>query len=110
MPTVNIYSKDVNKFDSLGEIVEELKELLSIKLTCGEFKLTSKEISVRFIKIEGGGMIGEVELEITAAAFKERVEKQDEICREVMRWIMEKNKNLGEVKVWLKLSELGHSW
>ena len=55
-------------------------------------------------------MIGEVEVEITAHAFSERVQKQDEICLEVMKYIQENVPSIGNVKVWLKLSELGHSW
>ncbi len=55
-------------------------------------------------------MIGDIELEISAHAFEERVKKQDEICLEVMNYLKNKKPSLGNVKVWLKLSELGHSW
>ena len=55
-------------------------------------------------------MIGKVELEIKAHAFRERVEKQDEICNDVRKYIMQKNKSLGDIRVWLILNELGHSW
>ena len=58
----------------------------------------------------GGEMIGSVEIEITAHSFKERVGQQDEICLKVADYIKKEEPSLGEVKVWLILAELGHSW
>lgn len=55
-------------------------------------------------------MIGDTEIEISAASFPERVENQDEICVAVASFVKSKAPYLGEVQVWLKLSELGHSW
>lgn len=55
-------------------------------------------------------MIGGVEVDIHAHAFQERIEKQDEICLSVMDYIQKKEPSVGAVKVWLILSELGHSW
>ena len=109
MPTVNVYFKKLpdSKFDT---IVSDLKVFLAEKLTCGDIKLSPEEVSVRFIKIDGGDMIGDAEVEISAASFSERVSKQDEICLDVAKYIDEIAPHLGDVKVWLKLSELGHSW
>lgn len=109
MPTVNIFSKNTNQ-EELNKLSAELKPFIAKKLTCGDIKLTQEEISIRIIYIEGGNMIGKVEIEIKAHAFKERIEKQDEICNEVRKYIMNKYKSLGDVRVWLILSELGHSW
>ncbi len=110
MPTVNIYYKNKDIPQELTNLTPELKERLAEKLTCGEIKLTPAEISIRFIFTQGEGMIGNVELEITAHAFPERVKKQDEICRDVMNYIQKEIPSVGDVKVWLKLCELGHSW
>ena|SRR3989338_7237153 len=109
MPTVNIFSKN-SLHEDLITLSLELKPLIAEKLTCGDIKLTPEEISIRIIKVENGDMIGEVELEIKAHAFKERIEKQDEICNDVRKYIINKYKSLGDVRVWLVLSELGHSW
>lgn len=109
MPTVNIYSKNSLQED-LIILSSELKPFIAEKLTCGDIKLTPEEVSVRIINVENGVMIGEIELEIKAHAFKERVKKQDEICNDVRKYIMDKYKSLGDVRVWLILSELGHSW
>lgn len=108
MPTVNFYH--VKPIDpKLKEITSDIKKFMAEKLTCGDMKLSPKEISIRFIKVDGE-MIGNTEVEITAASFKERVEKQDEVCLQIAKFLEEKAPYLGEVKVWLKLSELGHSW
>ncbi len=55
-------------------------------------------------------MISPIEIEITAAAYKERVEKQDQICLNIAKYLQDKDPSFGEIKVWLILTELGHSW
>ena len=108
MPTVNIfYTEQAKEFSDLSK---KLKPYLAEKLSCGDKKLTPEEISIRLIQIDEGDMIGRVEVEIKAHAFKERVEEQDEICNDVRNYIMKKYPSLGDVRVWLILSELGHSW
>ncbi len=54
-------------------------------------------------------MIGEVEAEVNAYAFDDRVKKQDELCLDFANFIQTKS-NIKNVKAWLILSELGHSW
>lgn len=110
MPTVNIYFANEKSIQGLQELTPKLKEYIAEKLTCGDIKLTPSEVSIRFVNVGGGAMIGRIELEITAHAFPERVKKQDEICRDVMNYIKKGGPSVGDVKVWLKLSELGHSW
>lgn len=110
MPTVNIFYKDSEKEPTLQSLVGGLKDYIFKELTCGDIKLKPSEVSIRFIKVAGGEMIGAVEVEITAHSFAERVKKQDEICLKVMDYIQKEKPSLGEVKVWLQLSELGHSW
>jgi len=110
MPTVNIFYKDSKKGPELQSLVDGLKDCMAKELTCGDIRLKSSEISVRFINVVGGAMIGAVEVEIAAHSFVERVKKQDEICLKIMDYLQKENPSLGEVKVWLQLSELGHSW
>lgn len=109
MPTVNIYSNRVNK-EEIKKLSLDLKPYVANKLTCGDIKLSPEEVSIRVLYVEDGSMIGKVELEIKAHAFKERIEKQDKICNEIRNYIMEKYTTFGDIRVWLVLSELGHSW
>lgn len=95
------------KLSALGS---DLRKFIAAQLTCGDIALTPDEISIRFIETIGDFMIGGVEVDIHAHAFQERIEKQDEICLSVMDYIQKKEPSVGAVKVWLILSELGHSW
>jgi len=110
MPTVNIYSKNKQNLNKLLGLSADLKVLIADLLTCDNIKLSTNEISIRFLKIEGNQTIAPVELEINAAAFKNRVLKQDKICKIVRSFIMDKCPFIEDVRVWLVLSELGHSW
>lgn len=110
MPTVNIFYKETYIEFKLNSIKNDLKDFIARELTCGDIKLKPDEVSVRLINIKGDGMIGEIEVEVTASSFKERVEKQDLICLNIAKYMKEKDSSLGEVKVWLILAELGHSW
>lgn len=108
MPTVNVFynqnKPDINLFTS------DIKTFLVDKLSNKEISLTSEEISVRFIQAEGKGMIASLEIEITAHEFEERVKEQDEICRNLRDSLMKNFPQLGDIRVWLILSQLGHSW
>ena len=107
MPLVNIYfAKNIER--KIQDVTPTLKEFIAKELTVDEITLTSQEISIRLLQNTGSYMIANVELEITAHAFPQRIKKQDEICIRVMNYIKE---NTGiDNKVWIKLSELGHSW
>lgn len=109
MPTVNIFYKDSGKERLLRGLANKLKVYVAQELTCGKIKLKPNEVSIRFLRVEGE-MIGSVEVEITAHSFEERVKRQDEICLKVADYINKEVPSLGEVKVWLVLAELGHSW
>jgi len=108
MPTVNIY-RNTNEFDSkIKSVTPSLKELIAKELSGESIQLNVDEISVRMIDVIGEGTLAKVEVEINAAAFEERVKKQDEICLSIQKYLIDA---LGtDVKVWLILSELGHSW
>jgi len=109
VPTINIYFQNDNYASDLEALTNELKIFVADKLTCGDRKLNSNEISVRLLQSGGKGMLAKVELEITAAPYKERVEKQDQICLDVRQFILEHVENLDDAQVWLSLNELGHS-
>ena len=106
MPTINIYpNKDLPE----QEIINKLRPFAAEHLSCGDIILKPEEVSIRFIK-STGQMIGNVELEISVHAFKERINRQDEIANEFREFLMKEFPEIGDVRVWLKLSELGHSF
>ena len=51
-------------------------------------------------------MISEMECDISAYSYPERIQKQDEICNEVKEWIKKNLPETQNVSVWLSLSEL----
>ena len=108
MPTVNVFYNQ-NKPD-LTLFTSDIKTFLVTKLSNKKIILTPEEISVRFIHTEGKGMIASLEIEITAHEFEERVKDQDEICRSMRDNLMKNFPQLGDIRVWLILSQLGHSW
>lgn len=108
MPTVNIYQPASFSAD-IKPLISELKELIARELTCGDLAITDKEVSVRIITV-GGEMIGELEIDIHAHEFEARVVRQDEICKVVRSFVMDKLPSVRDVRVWLVLSQLGHSW
>lgn len=108
MPTVNIY-QDSKEFEpKLKQLITELKKLVAKKLSGESIELDVDEISIRIVDVYGDGMLAKVEIEINAAAFEERVKNQDEICLSIQKYLIEVLNT--DVKVWLILSELGHSW
>lgn len=107
MPTVNIYYNDASNVSDL--IVQKLKALVAKELTCGKLVISDKEVSVRIIQVTGT-MIASIEVEIHAHAFDDRVRRQDDICNAIRTFIMESLPAVGDVRVWLVLSQLGHSW
>ncbi|HSW79082.1 MAG TPA: hypothetical protein VLF88_03650 [Candidatus Babeliales bacterium] len=108
MPTVNIY-RNTEDFDSkLRLITPSLKDIIAKELSGASIKLNVDEVSIRLIDVLGHGMLAKVEVEISAAAFEERIKKQDEICLRTRQYLIDELNT--DVKVWLILSELGHSW
>lgn len=108
MPSVNVFLTSKEHQQLLLTHCDGLKELLARELSCDERELQPNEISVRVIRtVSRKGMLADVELDITAAAYHERVTRQDNICSLVSAWF----RNIAgiEVKTWLALSELGHS-
>jgi hypothetical protein len=110
MPTINIYYEDSSKELILRDLLADFRNYLAKELSCGEISLGIREISIRLIKTSGGMMIGDLEIEIKAHSFSERVKNQDEICLKIRDYLQNKYPALGNIKVWLQLSELGHSW
>jgi len=111
MPIVNTYYTSEKDKQICFRFVRELKQYVSELLTCGDIELDANEVSVRLIETRPEGLIAHgIELEILAHAFSERVQAQDNICRDVRKWIMDKAPEFSDVQVWLALDELVHSY
>jgi hypothetical protein len=110
MPTLNIYSQNESHDSRIIEITIPLKEFAAEQLTCGDRKLASNEVTVRLLRSLGKDMLADVEIDITAAPYQERIDRQDEICLNVKRFVLEQMPGLEDTNVWLNLNELGHSW
>ena len=110
MPTVNLFYRNHEHEPQIVQAISPLKRCIAEQLTCGDISLTPEEVSIRALYSLGNGMIADIEMDITAAPFAERVERQDEICLDVQAFAKEKIPEANEIKVWLNLHELGHSF
>lgn len=110
MPTANIYSSGTDVTDSLAAMAPLLRELLARELTCGERALQPNEISVRLVSGCGNAMIAPIEIEITAHAYGDRSSRSDQICLFVRDFVKKLVPTATDVRVWLLLVDLGHSW
>jgi hypothetical protein len=110
MPVVNLYFNDEKYVEQLEKVTPALKQFVADQLTCKDISLGPGEVSVRLLPARGKGMLANVELDIFAAPFPERIEKQDEICLNVRQFVLDRVNGLQDAKAWLILSELGHSW
>lgn len=110
MPTVNVFYHNQTIEGRLESFIDPLKESVAWDLGRGERKLKPDEVSVRLIKSLAKGMLADVEIDITAAPYRDRVEEQDFICQRVRNLALEHLLEADNVLVWLNLHELGHSW
>jgi hypothetical protein len=110
VPTTNIYTSDKGFHDSLISLAPELRKLLARELTCGERALAPTEISIRVLSAAGQAMIAPIEVEITAHAYGDRAARADKICLLVREFLKQQIPSVEDVRVWLILAELGHSW
>lgn len=110
MPTVNLYYRNRNHEAQIVDAIDPLKDFIAEKLTCGDISLTPEEVSIRGLYALGKGMIADIEMDMTAAPFADRVTRQDEICLEVQAFANGMIPAADDVKVWLNLHELGHSF
>jgi hypothetical protein len=110
MPTINVYYQKPEYESQLEAATDPLKEYVAEQLTCEDITLGPDEVSVRLLRSIGKGMLANIEMDITAAPYAERLNRQDEICLNVRKFAMDQMPDVADVKVWLNLHELGHSW
>jgi hypothetical protein len=110
MPTVTIFHQFADQATHIDEFSSDLRTFVAKELSCGDRILKPEEVSTRLITTTGTGMIAPIEIEVTAHAFQERIDKQDEICLHIRDFVKQKLHNKQDVRVWLLLPQLGHSW
>lgn len=110
MPTANIYTASDTLKQAIANVLPELRTFLAKKLSCDDRSLLPNEVSLRAISVASSEMIAPIEIDITAHGYKERAKQADEICLSVREFIRQKLPTTEDVRVWLILAELGHSW
>ncbi len=111
MPTANLYYRKKEHEPQIADIIKPMKAFIAEKLTCGDISLSPEEVSIRVIYTAlSDGMIADIEMDITAAPFQARVDKQDEICLEIQAFAKTQISGADDIKIWLNLHELGHSF
>jgi hypothetical protein len=106
MPTINLYRTLDTKPKITIETINKLREFVSDILTCSEIKLPPNEISIRPVTVDTDkDMMAPLECDIVAYNFPDRVAKQDEICLQVRKFLLE-NIDVPDAKVRLQLCEL----
>ena len=106
---MNIYVKDIENVPRLQNITDGVKNLVAQKLSSSSKELSADEVTLRMMNTIGFGMIADIEVEIIAHALDERINKQDSICLDIRKYMLE-NIQVDDIRVWLLLTELGHSW
>lgn len=109
MPIVNIYYSDELLANRAVDLSPKIKLFFAKILSCNDIDLNSNEITVRIIEAKDQ-TIAPLEVEIFAHYFSERVDNQDKICLDLREFLLEQIPEANDIRVWLILSELGHSW
>jgi hypothetical protein len=106
MPTINLYRTKETAENITPKITDNLKKFVADILTCPDIKLPPNEVSVRPITVDNDrDMMAPVECDIVAYNFPARAAKQDEICLEVRKFLLE-NIGISDARVRLQLCEL----
>lgn len=82
-----------------------LRQAVASELSVAEWPIDEEHISLRFYQVEGD-LIGDLELEMFAHHYPDRVERKDEVCTN-LRFKFEARWKLN-VRVWLHLVEMGY--
>jgi len=106
MPTINLYRTSETASKINQETINELRKFVADILTCADIKLPANEVSIRPITVDDDkDMMAPVECDIVAYSFPERIQKQDRICTEVRKFLLE-NIDISDARVRLQLCEL----
>ncbi len=78
-------------------------------LCVSDIQLDSSHVSVRLIECRGK-TIGDIELEIIAHAFLQRIENKDQRAIDIRKKVEELLLHTKQVRVWLLLCEMGYGY
>ncbi len=102
MPTVNIYLSE-NHVQAgnraWDDNISKFRELIAKQLSCSERQLKSNEVSIRLLMARGVDMIAPIEIDITAHAYAERVQRSDEICIAIRSIVLSSIPKANDVRV-----------
>ncbi len=116
MPTVNIYIKsdDSNtakiRMQLIHGHIKQIRNYIAEELSCSSRVLKDEEVSIRCLFVNGGAMIGDIEFDIAAYAYNERVNIQDGICNDIKVYLKKLLEPDYSIEVWLLLCEMGHGF
>ncbi len=106
MPTINLYRTSETASKVTKNTTDKLREFVADILTCSDIKLPPNEISIRPMTVDTDqDMMAPLECDIVAHNFPDRIARQDLICTEVRKFLLE-NIEVPDAKVRLQLCEL----
>lgn len=104
MPILTVTS-NAALLEEISQDAEELRSMAANELSVEEWPIDETHISLRFNSVSGA-LIGEVELELIAHQFGDRVARKDEVCSRIRSHFEKRWKR--EVRVWMHLVEMGY--
>ncbi len=110
MPLAYIHCSESSIKGKVCGHLEDIKAAIAKALSCSESKPSSDDIRTRgpHLDLDFNSDTAQIEIDIFAYDFKERVERQDEIAEEIEDQII-KIVGYQEVKVFPILCKIGHS-
>jgi hypothetical protein len=109
MPLANIYCPDPKIKGKINGHLKDIQAAIAKALSYSESKLSPDDIRIRGIHLDfNSDNIAQIEIDIFAYDFKERVEREDEIAKEIEAEI-KKIVCYPDVKVFPIFCKIGHS-
>ena len=109
MPPVNIYTSK-ERVEPIAQVFDGLAGIIAKELTCSDRQLNPEDIQLQILVPEITYNSPATRVDIYAAPYSKRVERQDIICTNVQQYLRENCPQTGDVKVFLILAELGYSF
>ncbi len=108
MPLVYILCPESSVKGKVSGHLKDIQTAIAKALSCTESKPSPDDIRIRGIHLDFNSKIAQIEIDIFAYDFKERVEREDEIAEEIENQII-KIVGYSDVKVFPIFCKIGHS-
>ncbi len=108
MPLVNIFCSDSSLHGQISGHLDKIQAVIANALSCAENTPSSDDIRIRGVHLDFNSKIAQIEIDIFAYDFEERVRRQDEIAKEIEAEII-KIVGYPKVKVFPIFCKIGHS-